>query len=286
MRTRHEAGETDEFIKPVGVLADGGLADGDTFLCFNYRNDRAREMFEAMSVAPPFATDVRRTPALCVSFTKYNAAFTSPMVFPPQKMTDGLAETFSKAGLTQLHVAETEKYAHVTFFFNGGAEDAYAGEERVLLPSPKVATYDVQPEMNARGVADCICEQIAASKHSFIVANFAPPDMVGHTGVMEKAIVAAAHTDAQLGRVVQACKAAGYALFITADHGNCETMLTEDNSPHTAHSTTKVPFVAMLPDCSTTAFNRSEGGLADIAPTILTYMGVPVPPVMTGKSLL
>ena len=313
-QARHASGETDEFLKPVGVLADGGLADGDVFLCFNFRSDRvraeshrrdstrrdmyrasasfnhlsstwqAREMFEAVSTTPPFETAVKRTPAMCVQFTRYNSAFTSPIVFPPQQLVNGLSEWVSKQGLSQYHVAETEKYAHVTFFFNGGREEAFDGEERKMVDSPKVATYDLKPEMSATGVADELCAQIALKKHAFFVCNFAPPDMVGHTGVLEKAVIAAAVTDAEIGKIAAACKENGTALFITSDHGNCETMLTPEGNPMTAHSMTGVPFVAMLPPESKAAFNRKEGGVSDVAPTVLSYMGLPIPAEMTGKS--
>merc|ERR1740117_41166 len=252
---KHEAGETDEFIKPVGVLADGGIKDNDVFMCFNFRSDRAREMFEAISVAPPWehAPETRRTPVACYQFTKYNSAFSSPIVFAPQTLANGLSEWISKQGLTQYHVAETEKYAHVTFFFNGGREEPFEGEEREMVPSPKVATYDLQPEMNAAGVADA----------------------------MEKAIISAAVTDREIGKIAAACKKHDVGLFITSDHGNCDTMLTADNKPVTSHSTTPVPFAAMAQGPS---FARKTGGVADVAPTILAYMGLPIPPEMTGKS--
>lgn len=241
-------------------------------------------MFEAVSTTPPFETAVKRTPAMCVQFTRYNSAFTSPIVFPPQQLVNGLSEWVSKKGLSQYHVAETEKYAHVTFFFNGGREEPFDGEERKMVDSPKVATYDLQPEMSAAGVADALCEQIALKKHAFLVCNFAPPDMVGHTGVLEKAVIAAATTDAEIGKIAAACKENGTALFITSDHGNCETMLTPEGNPMTAHSTTGVPFVAVLPPESKATFNRKEGGVSDIAPTMLSYMGLPIPAEMTGKS--
>jgi 2,3-bisphosphoglycerate-independent phosphoglycerate mutase len=286
VEAKHAAGETDEFVKPCGVLADGGIGDSDVFLCFNFRSDRAREMFEAISVEPPFETAVRRTPALCVSFTAYNAAFKSPIVFPPQKLANGLSEWISKKRLTQYHVAETEKYAHITFFFNGGREEPFEGEERGMVPSPKCATYDLEPEMNAVGVADAMVEQVASGKHTFLMCNFAPPDMVGHTGKLDKAIIAAAHTDEQIGKIAAACQEHGVALFVTSDHGNCETMLTAEGNPMTSHSTTQVPFVALLPKGDAAKFTRVSGGVADVAPTMLKYMGISIPEEMTGSSML
>ncbi|KAL1530816.1 hypothetical protein AB1Y20_001712 [Prymnesium parvum] len=282
----YEKGETDEFVKPVGVLADGGLADGETFLCFNFRSDRAREMFEAMCQEPPFETDVKRKPGLCVQFTRYNSSFDTPIVFPPQKLKNGLSEWISAQGLTQFHCAETEKYAHVTFFFNGGREEAFEGEERCMVDSPKVATYDLQPEMSAVGVADAMVAAVKDGKHPFMVCNFAPPDMVGHTGVYEKAVIAAAHTDEQIGKIAAACQEHDVGLFITSDHGNCETMITEDGKPITSHSTTPVPFIGLLPKGDTSRFKTLTGGVADVAPTVLAYMGLPIPSEMTGKSML
>lgn len=316
-----DEGNKDEFIEPTGLLADGGIADGDVFVCFNFRADRAREMFECMSVAPKFETAVARKPAVCVQMTRYNAAFESPIVFPPNQMMNGLGEIVSKCGLSQFRVAETEKcaprpraragggprtrappprpvpapapahsafstrrYAHVTFFFNGGREEPFEGEERELKESPKVATYDLEPKMAAEPVADAMVREIEAGKHTLLICNLAPPDMVGHTGVFDKAMEAAAHTDYCVGKVRDACAKAGVGLFILADHGNCETMLTPDGKPITSHSTSKVPFIAMVPADSGLKFTRADGGVADVAPTMLQYMGVDVPKEMTGKS--
>ena len=281
-----EEGNKDEFVKPVGVLADGGIHDGDVFICFNFRADRAREMFEAISVAPPFETEVKRTPAVCVQFARYNSAFESPIVFPPQKLANGLSEVVAGLGLKQFHVAETEKYAHVTFFFNGGKEEPFPNEVREMKESPKVATYDLQPEMAAAEVADAMVREIAAGEHTLMICNFAPPDMVGHTGFMDKAMIATAHTDAQVGKIADACKKHDVGLFIVADHGNAETMLTDDNKPITSHSTSAVPFVGVLPSGDAKAFTRKDGGVADVAPTMLKYMEIEIPKEMTGKSFL
>jgi len=283
LEARYEAKENDEFILPTGVLADGGIADGDVFICFNFRADRAREMFECISINPKFETAVKRSPAMCLQLTRYNSAFELPIVFPPQQLTNGLCETISKLNLTQFHVAETEKYAHVTFFFNGGREEPFEGQINEMKESPKVATYDLEPKMAAEPVADAMVREIEAGNHTLLICNLAPPDMVGHTGFFDKAMEAAAHTDYCIGKIREACVKAKVGLFILADHGNCETMLTPDGKPITSHSTSAVPFVGMVPDdCMT--FNRTEGAVADVAPTMLTYMGIDVPKEMTGKS--
>jgi len=278
--------EKDEFILPTGLLADGGIGDGDVFVCFNFRADRAREMYECISVKPKFETEKARTPAMCVQMTRYASTFESPIVFPPQQLTNGLCETVAKLGLTQFHVAETEKYAHVTFFFNGGREEPFEGEVRELKESPKVATYDLEPKMAAEPVADAMVREIEAGTHTLLICNLAPPDMVGHTGFMDKTMEATAHTDMCIGKIRDACVKAGVGLFILADHGNAETMLTPDGKPITSHSTTDVPFVAALPSTCPLKFSRATGGVADVAPTMLTYMGIDVPKEMTGKSFL
>ena len=274
----------DEFIEPTGLVADGGIADGDVFFCFNFRADRAREMFECLSVKPKFESEVARKPVMCVQMTQYNSAFESPIVFPAQQLTNGLCETVSKLGLKQFHVAETEKYAHVTFFFNGGREDPFDGQVNELKDSPKVATYDLEPKMAAEPVADAMVREIEKDEHSLLICNLAPPDMVGHTGFFDKAMEAAAHTDFCIGKIKDACVKAGVGLFILADHGNCETMLTPDGKPITSHSTSAVPFIAMVPSDCELKFKVKEGGVADVAPTMLTYMGIEVPKEMTGKS--
>ena len=222
---------------------------------------------------------------MCVQMTQYSSAFSSPIVFPAQQLTNGLCETVSKLGLTQFHVAETEKYAHVTFFFNGGREEPFEGEIRELKDSPKVATYDLAPKMAAEPVADAMVREIEAGTHALMICNLAPPDMVGHTGFMDKAMEAASHTDMCVGKIRDACKKAGVGLFILADHGNCETMLTPEGAPITSHSTTPVPFIAALPEGSA-AFTRKDGGVADVAPTILAFMGITQPAEMTGKSFI
>jgi len=240
-------------------------------------------MFECVSIKPKFETEVHRKPAMCVQMTRYNSTFESPIVFPPQQLTNGLCETVSKLGLTQFHVAETEKYAHVTFFFNGGKEDPFEGQINELKESPKVATYDLEPKMAAEPVADAMVREINEGTHALLICNLAPPDMVGHTGFMDKAMEATAHTDMCIGKIRDACAAKGVGLFILADHGNAETMLTPDGKPITSHSTSDVPFVAMLPADCDLKFSRDKGGVADCAPTMLKFMGIDVPKEMTGK---
>jgi len=286
VEAKYAADMKDEFFEPTGLVADGGVADGDVFVCFNFRSDRAREMFECVSVKPLFETEKLRTPAMCVQMARYNSAFTSPIVFPPAQLSNGLSETVSKLGLTQFHVAETEKYAHVTFFFNGGREEPFEGEVRELKDSPKVATYDLEPKMAAEPVADAMVREIEAGKHALLVCNLAPPDMVGHTGMIDKTIEAVGHTDMCVGKIRDACAKHGVGLFILADHGNAETMLTAEGKVVTSHSTTDVPFVGMMPPDCGFKFSRKEGGVADVAPTMLTFMGIELPKEMTGKSFI
>jgi 2,3-bisphosphoglycerate-independent phosphoglycerate mutase len=217
--------------------------------------------------------------------TQYNVKYTFPVAFPPQKMDNVLAEWLGKQGLKQLHVAETEKYAHVTFFFNGGVEKQFEGEEPDMIASPKVATYDLQPKMSAMEVADKLCERIAEGKYEFLMNNFAPPDMVGHTGVYKAAIEACAETDKAIGKVYEQCVKSGYVLFVTSDHGNAEEMLNEDGQPKTSHTTNKVPFT-MSNAPAGYSLKKTDGVLGDVAPTILEVMGLQQPEEMTGHSLL
>ena len=217
--------------------------------------------------------------------TSYNPKYTFPIAFTPQHMGNVLAEYLASKSVKQCHVAETEKYAHVTFFFNGGVEKQFANEDRDLVPSPKVATYDLKPEMSAAGVADQLCKRIQEGKHEFLMNNFAPPDMVGHTGVYEAAIKGCEATDEAIGRVYEACKKEGFVLFVTSDHGNAEEMLNEEGKPKTSHTTNKVPFVmANAPQGWT--LKKTEGVLGDVAPTVLDVMGLGKPEEMGGSSLL
>lgn len=215
--------------------------------------------------------------------SRYNAEFPFAIAFPPQAMTNVLAEWLSKQGVSQAHIAETEKYAHVTFFFNGGVEKQFPAEERYMIASPKVATYDKQPEMSAQGVADKVAEVVKSKKYEFVMCNFAPPDMVGHTGVYEAAVEAITATDKAVGTVYDACVEAGYVLLVTADHGNAEQMINlETGAPHTAHTTNKVPFIMTAQGLEFVSDEEEgegeEGGaLADVAPTVLAIMGLPQP---------
>jgi len=229
--------------------------------------------------------------------SRYNAEFPFPVAFPPQAMTDVLAEWLAKHDVKQAHIAETEKYAHVTFFFNGGVEKQFENEERHLIPSPKVATYDKEPKMSVHGVAAKVVEVLEKGEHEFVMCNFAPPDMVGHTGIYDAAVTAISETDIAVGKVYKAAEAAGYILLVTADHGNAEQMRNaETGAPHTAHTTNPVPFIMTgNPKEITLAQDKvkvvgeegeEEGALCDVAPTILDLMGLPIPEDMTGRSLL
>ncbi|PAV19914.1 cofactor-independent phosphoglycerate mutase [Pyrrhoderma noxium] len=297
---RYKKGETDEFLKPIIVSEDEGrIKDGDTLFFFNYRSDRMREIATIFGVEDkPIEIEVPKDLSI-TTMSRYNSDFPFPVAFPPQVMTDVLAETLSKQGVKQAHVAETEKYAHVTFFFNGGVEKQFENEERHMIPSPKVPTYDKQPEMSVQGVADKVAELVKKGEHDFIMCNFAPPDMVGHTGIFDAAVKAIGATDAAVGAVYKACEEAGYILLITADHGNAEQMINpETGEPHTAHTTNKVPFI-MTGDPKKLGFKEDKvvaegeegeseepGALCDVAPTILDLLGLEIPEAMTGRSLL
>ncbi|KAG0203017.1 hypothetical protein BGX28_004571 [Mortierella sp. GBA30] len=275
---------TDEFLKPIIINEQGLIGDDDTIFCFNYRSDRMREISSVLGIAPP-PMEVKLPKNLHITtMTQYKGDFPFPVAFPAQSMTNVLAEWLAKKQITQCHVAETEKYAHVTFFFNGGSEAQFKGEDRDLVPSPKVATYDLQPEMSAAAVGDKVAEEIATGKYPFIMCNFAPPDMVGHTGIYEAAIKGVEATDAAIGTIYEACVKHGYILFVTADHGNAEKMLSDDfSTPHTAHTCARVPFVMTS---KTHKFNDTKGALCDVAPTILRVMDLDIPSEMNGQSLV
>ncbi|KAJ1831029.1 hypothetical protein LPJ70_006796, partial [Coemansia sp. RSA 2708] len=282
---RYAKDETDEFLKPIIADSDGLVKDNDTMFFFDFRSDRMREITQAFGIKPtPFDS---RVPAglHIATMTQYKADFPFPAAFPPQKMTDVLAEWLAKQGVAQAHVAETEKYAHVTFFFNGGTEAQFEGEHRDLIPSPKVATYDMKPQMSSWAVAEKVAEDIAAGAYPFVMCNFAPPDMVGHTGDYDAAVQAIEATDKAIGRIHEACQQHGYALFVTADHGNAEKMLADDGeTPHTAHTCSRVPFI--MADGRQFVADDEKHALCDVAPTVLAYMGVEIPEHMTGRSLL
>jgi 2,3-bisphosphoglycerate-independent phosphoglycerate mutase len=294
IQERYDNKETDEFLKPIIIKgADGRIKEGDTLFFFNYRSDRMREIVSVIGL-PDKPVEVNVPKDLHITtMSRYNAEFPFPVAFPPQKMTNVLAEWLSKQGLSQAHIAETEKYAHVTFFFNGGVEKQFPLEERHLIASPKVATYDLQPQMSVQEVADKVAEVVASKKHEFVMCNFAPPDMVGHTGLYEPAVKAITATDKAVGTIYEACEKAGYVLLITADHGNAEQMINlETGAPHTAHTTNKVPFIMtgkgqeFVEDKDGATSPEEGGALADVSPTVLAIMGLPQPEEMTGRSLL
>lgn len=282
----YSASVTDEFMEPKIIDSDGEqtrIAKDDVVLFFNIRGDRARQITRAF-MEPDF--DAFETEALDLtyySFTSYDETFTHTKVaFPPVDIINTIGEVVSKEGKKQLRIAETEKYPHVTYFFNGGMETAFAGEERALIPSPKVATYDLQPEMSAVEVADTLINHLKSDQFDFAVLNFANPDMVGHTGEMNAAIKAVETVDAQLKRVLETAIAHDYQAIVIADHGNCDVMVQEGGSAHTAHTTARVPFILVnKPGVAST----QDGILADVAPSLLKLLGIPQPDEMTGKPL-
>ncbi|SEO11619.1 phosphoglycerate mutase [Rhodospirillales bacterium URHD0017] len=285
----YAAGQDDEFVKPTVIDSYKGMKDGDGLLMFNFRADRARQILTAL-LDPRFDGFNRSRVvkfAMAVGMVEYSAAlnpFLKPL-YPPEVIKMGLGETVAKAGLKQLRIAETEKYAHVTFFFNGGEERVFDGEERILVPSPRVATYDLKPEMSAPEVTDKLVDAIGSGKFDLIVVNYANSDMVGHTGNLDAAIKAIEALDTALGRLMDAVKKAGGALFVTADHGNAEQMFDETtHQKHTQHTLNRVP--ALLFGGPANIHSLSDGKLADVAPTMLALMGVPQPREMTGHSLL
>ncbi len=285
IRRSYDAGITDEFVEPVVIDRDGLIRDGDAVVFYNFRADRARQITHALTDDDfaGFERPVRpRIHYLCMA--RYEEALTLPVVFAPESRTHILADTAAAAGKTTLRIAETEKYAHVTYFFNGGEEAAFSGETRVLIPSAKVATYDMKPEMSAFEVTDALIKEIRSDRHDYIVCNFANPDMVGHTGVLAAAIKACETVDTCVGRVLEAVDLDRYAVIIIADHGNAELMIDPvTGGPHTAHTTNPVPCILVDPDYRGKLID--DGSLRDIAPTILNYLGVPRPREMTGHDL-
>ena len=281
------AGQTDEFVVPFRVAGvDGKVEKGDSLIFFNFRPDRARELTHVFT-DPEFAGFPRKETALPVHFvsmTEYEKGLQAAVAFPPEAIKDTLAEVVSRAGLHQLHIAETEKYAHVTFFFNGGREQPFPNEDRILVPSPKVATYDLQPEMSAYLVTEKLQGALAKDLYDLVILNFANPDMVGHTGSLEAAVKALEAVDECVGSLAETVLQKGGALCITADHGNLEEM--EDpvtHAPVTAHTTNPVPFLVVGAEPGTQV---EDGGLSDIAPTLLDLLDLPEPEAMTGHSLL
>lgn len=287
----YRAGQTDEFVEPRNILHNGNPAgliqDGDGIIFFNFRADRAREITRSFTQQDFAGFKQPKRPKLTtfVCLTEYDETFGLPAAFHSEVHANILGEVVATAGMKQLRIAETEKYAHVTFFFNGGEETPFANEDRVLIPSPKdVATYDQKPAMSAHEVTDEVIRRIARKTYDLIVLNFANPDMVGHTGVLSAAIAAMETVDACVGKVVDALLDAGGCALITADHGNCENMVDANGGPHTAHTSNPVPLI--LVDQDNLSATLRPGILADIAPTILGLLGITVPAEMTGKSLI
>ena len=286
MQESYDEGVTDEFIKPiVNAKVDGTIKEGDVVIFFNYRNDRAKELTVVLTQQDMPEAGMHTIPGLqYYCMTPYDASFKGVhILFDKENVQNTLGEYLSKEGKTQLHIAETEKYAHVTFFFNGGREAPFDNEERILVPSPKVATYDLKPEMSAYEVKDKLVAAINEDKYDFIVVNFANGDMVGHTGIydaIEKAVVA---VDACVKDTIEAAKANGYEAIIIADHGNADNAVNTDGTPNTAHSLNPVPFVYVTENKEAKVEN---GVLADVAPSILHIMGLAQPAEMTGKDLI
>ena len=286
MQESYDEGVTDEFIKPINnSTVDGTIKDGDVVIFFNYRNDRATELTIVLTQQEMTDQGMHTIPGLqYYCMTPYDASFTGVhILFPKENVTDTLGEYLSSKGIKQLHTAETEKYAHVTFFFNGGREAPYENEDRILVASPKVATYDLKPEMSAFEVKDKLVAAIQENKYEFIVVNFANGDMVGHTGVYEAIEAAVKAVDQCVNDVVEAAKAQDYEIIIIADHGNADNAINPDGTPNTAHSLNPVPFIYVTDNKNATVEN---GVLADVAPSILHIMGLEQPEAMTGKNLI
>lgn len=281
-------GETDEFIRPIVIqdnrLPVATLRDGDGVFCFNYRSDRMRQIVSALIIEGFAGFDVSDRPRISVvTMTQYDQTYPIPEAFPPFSMAKIVAEVLASNGRSQLRTAETEKYPHVTYFFNGGNEVPYQGEERSLVASQKVATYDLAPEMSAVGITDVLCRAMEARNHDFILCNYANADMVGHTGVIPAIIRAVETIDHCLDRVMKSVEKSQASMLITADHGNCEMMIDpETGGPHTAHTTNPVPLVAIN---TAAASLRGGGALCDVGPTVLNLLGVEPPPEMTGRDL-
>jgi 2,3-bisphosphoglycerate-independent phosphoglycerate mutase len=285
IRRAYEAGETDEFVKPRVITGTPRIRSGDGVFCFNFRADRMRQIVRALAIEGFDAFDTGARPQIdLVTMTQYDETFPFPMAFGPAVLSRIVAQVLSENGMTMFRTAETEKYAHVTYFFNGGFETPYPGEERLLVPSQKVATYDRMPEMSAPGVTDVLCKAIEAGHHQFILCNYANGDMVGHSGVLGATVKAVEAVDQCLARVLKSAATAGATMLITADHGNCELMIDPTtDGPHTAHTTNPVPFLIAGDDATGTL--RQGGALCDVGPTVLHMLGIEPPPEMTGRDL-
>ena len=288
LEASYAQGVTDEFIKPIVMTDAKGnpvatLADGDVVVFFNFRTDRGRELTQALSQEAFHEQNMHPLKLYYVTLTNYDDTFKGVhVVYDKDNISDTLGEVLARAGKKQIRIAETEKYPHVTFFFNGGREKPFEGEQRILCPSPKVATYDLKPEMSAYEIRDAIIPELKKGEADFVCLNFANPDMVGHTGDMKAAIKACETVDSCAREVITAGLENGYSTLVIADHGNCDTMINPDGSPNTAHTTNPVPLILVDPDRK----QIHSGVLGDVAPTLLEIMGVPQPALMTQKSLL
>jgi 2,3-bisphosphoglycerate-independent phosphoglycerate mutase len=288
MQKSYDAGVTDEFMKPIVVINNNGtpigkVKEGDVIVFFNFRNDRAKELTIALTQKDLPEYGMKAIPLYYCTMTPYDASFKGlHVIYPKENAENTIGEVLAKAGKHQLRIAETEKYGHVTFFFSGGREEKFTNEDRILIPSPKVATYDLQPEMSAYLVKDAVIKEIEKQKYDFICLNFANGDMVGHTGVYEAIKKAVATVDECAGAVVKAARNKGYEVLIIADHGNADKAINEDGSPNTAHSLNPVPCILVSDDYK----KINEGILADVAPTLLKIMGIKIPKDMTGKILV
>jgi len=281
----YDRGTTDEFVEPTLIEGGPALAAGDAAVFWNFRADRARQLTRLLAdIDPEWGFETDPPDAHLVTMTEYDETFDLPVAFPPRQPEDTLGETVAGAGLSQARLAETEKYAHVTYFLNGGREAPFDGERREIVPSPDVPTYDRQPEMSAPELTDRALA-VVEDDPDLLVLNYANPDMVGHTGDFEAAVAAVEAVDREVARLVPACRAAGASVVLTADHGNADDMGTPE-SPHTAHTTNPVPVAVLGPDGPPEGSLREEGGLADVAPTLLELMGLEPPSAMTGESLL
>lgn len=279
---------TDEFIKPIVAVderdeAIGTIKNNDAVIFFNFRNDRAKELTIALTQEDMPAEGMHTLPLYYCTMTPYDAKFRGlHILFDKENVQNTIGEYVASLGLNQLRIAETEKYAHVTFFLNGGREEKFANEERILIPSPKVATYDLKPEMSAYEVKDALVGALSSGRFDFIALNFANGDMVGHTGVYDAITKAVKAVDECAGEVIEAAKRNGYEVVVIADHGNADNAINPDGSPNTAHSLNPVPIIVVSDRVASVA----DGVLADVAPTVLALMGLPQPKEMTGKALV
>ncbi len=287
IKQSYDDGITDEFVKPIVIQENGHavatIQEGDVVICFNFRTDRGREITIALTQKAFPEYDMKPFDLYYITMTNYDDTFKKvKVVFEKADVTETMGEVLEKNGKTQIRIAETEKYPHVTFFFSGGREREFEGEKRLLIPSPKVATYDLQPEMSAQGIADAICDEVKANHPDFVCLNFANPDMVGHTGVFDAVVKAVETVDQCTKQVVELGIQEGYSFIILADHGNSEFMVNQDGTPNTAHTTNLVPCILIDNEFTKIA----DGKLGDVAPTILAMMHVPIPDKMTGNVLV